>query len=143
MKKILVFVVLILATISTNAQHPNTTKFELGLSAGKSNYKLFGQLELILKRNKNLIEFSYLEHWEREYPAIMNIRFARDIAISKNIKLQPIVGPYMIWEQHEPFKEYGTGYGIVINIGHFKLEQYNTKDIHSFGVGLTGFKIKQ
>jgi hypothetical protein len=142
MKKILVFVVFILSTTSINAQHPNTTKFELGLSGGKSNYELFGQLELILKRNKNLIEFSYLEHWEREYPAIMNIRFARDIAISKNIKLQPIVGPYMIWQQHIPFKEYGTGYGIAINIGHFKLEQYNMRDIHSFGVGLTGFRIK-
>jgi hypothetical protein len=142
MKKILVFVVLILATISTNAQQLNTTKFELGLSTGISNYTLFGQLELILKRNKNLIEFSYLEHWEREYPAIMNIRFARDIIISKNIKLQPIVGPYMIWQQRIPFKEYGMGYGTAINIGHFKLEQYNMRDIHSFGVGLTGFRIK-
>jgi hypothetical protein len=141
MKKILVFVVLILATTSTNAQQLNTTKFELGLSTGISNYTLFGQLELILKRNKNLIEFSYLEHWEREYPAVMNIRFARDIVISKNMKLQPIVGPYMIWQQRIPFKEYGTGYGIAINIGHFKLEQYNMRDIHSFGVGLTGFRI--
>jgi hypothetical protein len=141
MKKLLVFVVLILITISTNAQQLNTTKFELGLSTGKSNYNVFGQLELILKQNKNLIEFSYLEHWEREDPAIMNIRFIREIVISKNIKLQPIVGPYMIWEQHIPFKEYGTGYGMAINIGHFKLEQYNTKDIHSFGVGVTGFRI--
>jgi hypothetical protein len=142
MKKLLVFVILILTTILTNAQQPNTTKFELGLSTGISNYNVFGQLELILKRNKNLIEFSYLEHWEREDPAIMNIRFARDIVISKNIKLQPIVGPYMIWQQRIPFKEYGMGYGTAINIGPFKLEQYNMRDIHSFGVGLTGFRIK-
>jgi hypothetical protein len=142
MKKILVFVILILTTILTNAQQPNTTKFELGLSTGISNYNVFGQLELILKRNKNLIEFSYLEHWEREDPAIMNIRFARDIVISKNIKLQPIVGPYMIWQQRIPFKEYGMGYGTAINIGTFILEQYNMRDIHSFGVGLTGFRIK-
>ena len=141
MKKILVFVVLILATTSINAQQPNTTKFELGLSTGISNYTLFGQLELILKRNKNLIEFSYLEHWEREDPAIMNIRFARDIVISKSIKLQPILGAYMIWQQRIPFKEYGIGYGIAVNLGPFKLEQYNTRDIHSFGVGLTGFRI--
>jgi hypothetical protein len=48
----------------------------------------------------------------------------------------------MIWKTYEPFKEYGIGYGVAININHFKLEQYNTKYIHSFGIGLTGFRIK-
>ena len=141
MKTLLVFFLVVLIAVSTSAQQPNKTKFELGLSAGKSNYTAFAQLELILKRNKNLIEFSYLEHWEREDPAIMNVRFARDVAVSKSIKLQPILGAYMIWQQRVPYKEYGVGYGIAINLGPFKLEQYNTRDIHSFGVGLTGFKI--
>jgi hypothetical protein len=48
----------------------------------------------------------------------------------------------MIWKTYEPFKEYGIGYGVAININHFKLEQYNTKYIHSFGIGFTGFRIK-
>ena len=141
MKTLLVFFLVALITVSTNAQQPNKTRFELALSAGKSNYTAFGQLELVLKRNKNLIEFSYLEHWEREDPAVMNIRFARDVAISKSIKLQPILGAYMIWQQRVPYKEYGIGYGVAVNLGPFKLEQYNTRDIHSFGVGLTGFRI--